>query len=299
MPRLRSVATAVSVLALTAIGSSACAPTVSAPAFVPSGGSPMLRAIPAVHGLSIGERRAVQAVLEDGRERIVSVAIGANTKVADPAIASLEDGVLTGLARGTTTLRISYEPGGYAVTVPIVVTDATPDALELNEITAPRIGERLEVRATVRYADGTVGDATLDADWSTPTANRLFVPNTPETRGAVVAVMPKQATLVARLGDLEARTEIVPAFGEPSGIHVRLAWSHGEFRRFGAFAHWSDGEVREVSAGCLWRVPGTLAFRGLERPQHGPWVAVSDLAWDRIATCELGTSKTSGALFGP
>lgn len=300
MPRLRSLAAATSTAALAAIGAAACAPTTGATPLLPAAEQgPVLRAVPAVHGLAVGERRTVRAVLEDGRERIASIPLGANASVADPAIAALEDGTLTGLARGTTTLRIGYEPGGYAVTVPVVVTDAAAETLALNDVTGARLGERIEVRATIRYADGTVGDATLDAEWSTPTANRLFVPNTPDMRGAVVAIAPKQATLVARLGALEARTEIVPTSGEPSGIHIRLAWSHGEFRRFGAFAHWSDGEVREVSAGCLWRLPGSGAFRGLERPQHGPWVPVSELAWDRVATCELGNSQASGVLFGP
>jgi len=257
-----------------------------------------MRAIPSAHGLQVGERRNVRAVLEDGAERIASIAIGVNATVDDPAIAVLQGGTLVGVSPGTTALRITHDTS-YAVEVPIVVTNAVPVALSINKVIAPRLGERIAVRAVVRYDDGTVADATLDADWSTTTSGRLFVSNTPDTRGAVVAIMPKPATLIARLGELEARTEIVPAFGEPSGIHVRLAWAYGDFRRFGAFAHWSDGETREVSAGCLWRLPGDGPFRGLERARPGPWIPVSAVSWDRVATCELAATKASGALFAP
>jgi len=281
---------AVLLLMLTACGASSgvqpAAPSV-APAVT-------LRAIPAAHGLRVGERRTVRTVVEDGSE--VIAAVSAQGKIDHPTVATFENGMVVGVARGTTTLHLS--DSGRAIDVPIVVTDAEPVSLSIDlPAGSPRLGERIDVRAALRYADGTVGDATLDAEWSTATAVRLVVPNTPATRGAVVAIMPKPATLVARASGLEARAEIAPDFGEPSGIHVRLAWAHGDHRRFGAFAHWSDGATREVSAGCLWRVPGAPPFRGIERAQPGPWLPTTALSWDRIATCELGSTRASGTLF--
>lgn len=276
----------------------ACAPASTVQPAVPAASpTALLRAIPAAHGLRVGERRTVRAVVEDGNELIAAIPIDATSKIESPAIAALENGTLVGVAPGVTTMHVS-DGAGRTVDVPIVVTESEPLSLSIDVPPgAPRLGERIPVRAVIRYADGTIADATLDTDWSTTTTGRLFVPNTTGNRGAVVAIMAKPSTLVARLGALEARTEIAPAFGEPSGIHVRLAWSYGNFRRFGAFAHWPDGATREVSAGCLWRVPGEGAFRGIERPQHGPWLPTSALSWDRLATCELGTTKGSGALF--
>ncbi len=271
-----------------------CAQTLGVPPSIAPAAQPSLRAIPSAHGLRPGERRTVRAVLEEGSERIAAIPL-ANATVEHPEVAVLEGDTLVGVVAGTTTLHLKHD--GYALDVPIIVTAAEPVSLSINKVIAPRLGERIPLQALVRYADDTVGDATLDADWSTTTSARLFVPNTPDTRGAAVAIQPKQATLVARLGELEARTEIVPAFGEPSGIHVRLAWAHGDFRRFGAFAHWTDGETREVSAGCLWRFPGAAPFRGLEHAQPGPWIPVSTVSWDRIATCELAATRASGSLF--
>lgn len=276
----------------------ACAPSTTVqPAVVAPSSTAMLRAVPAAHGLRVGERRTVRAVVEDGTELIGAIAIGANVTIENPAVASLQSGTLVGLARGATTMHIA-DAGGQVVDVPIVVTDAQPESLSIDvPVGSPRVGERIPVRAVVRYSDGTIADATLDTDWSAATPGRLLVPNTIPTRGAVVAIMPKPSTLVARFGELQAQTEIKPAFGEPAGIHVRLAWSYGNHRRFGAFAHWTDGETREVSAGCLWRVPGEPPFRGLEHAQHGPWVPSNALSWDRVATCELGTTSGSAALF--
>lgn len=271
-----------------------CAQTLGPPPSFAPAAQPSLRAIPSAHGLGVGERRAVVAVLEEGSERIASIPL-AKATVEHPEVAVLEGDTLVGVAAGSTTLHLEHAT--HTLDVPIVVTAAEPVALSLNPIVAPRLGERIPVQAVVRYEDGTEGDATLDADWSTATSARLFVPNTPDTRGAVVAIQPKPSTLVARFAGLEARTEIVPEAGEPSGIHVRLAWAHGEFRRFGAFAHWTDGQTREVSAGCLWRFPGAEPFRGLEHPQPGPWIPVSTVSWDRVATCELAATKASGSLF--
>ncbi len=285
------------ILLLAVLLGSACTPTLGVPPPAAPASAPVLRAIPSEHGLQVGERRTVRAVLEEGSERIAELTIGADAVIDNQSIATLEGNTLVAVAAGTTTLHLTHET--YTTDVPIVVTAADAVALSLNQVVAPRLGERITVRAVVHYADGTLGDATLDADWSTTTNNRLLVSNTPATRGAVVAILPKPSTLIARLGALEARTEIAPKFGEPSGIHVRLAWSYGDFRRFGAFAHWSDGETREVSAGCLWRVPGDGAFRGLERAQPGPWIPTSALSWNRTATCELATTSASGTLFAP
>jgi hypothetical protein len=258
--------------------------------------APTLRAIPAAHGLAVGERRTVRAVLEEGSERVATIALGDNAVVEHPEVATLDGDAIVAVAAGNTTLKIDHN--GQSISVPIVVTDAALSKLVLDPIAPCRMGERVPVRATAHYADGTTGDATLDAQWSTPTSALLLVPNTPETRGAVVAISPKTSVLRAELGQLQAATEIAPGFGEPSGIVVRLAWSYGGFRRFGAFAHWSDRQEVEVSAGCLWRVDKE-AFRGIERPTMGPWVPVSELSWDRNATCELGSGRATAALFAP
>lgn len=258
---------------------------------------PTLRAIPAAHGLAVGERRTVRALLEDGAETIGPVAIGENATIEHPAVATLEAGALVGVAAGTTTLKLDHN--GQSITVPIVVTSAALSSLVLDPIAPLRMGERVPVRATAHYDDGTSGDVTLDTDWSSPTNDLLWVPNTPETRGAVVAISAKPSTLRARFGDLLASAAIAPAFGEPSGIQVRLAWSYGNFRRFGAFAHWSDRQEVEVSAGCLWRIGGSPPFRGIEHTNIGPWIPVAELSWDHTATCELASGKASGALFAP
>ena len=281
------------------MGTLACAPTANAPVAMVAPAVAILRAIPAAHGLSVGERRMVRAVVEDGNEHIDSVAIEDRATVDDPSIAILDGKTLVGVAPGTTSLKITDAPRSGTVTIPIVVTAAAPTTLTLEPIAPCRIGQAVPVRATLRYADGTSGDVTLDTHWFTPEPDRLFVPDTPDTRGAVAAIRAKPATLRAQFGGLEAAAEIAPAFGEPSGIEVRIAWSYGNVRRFGAFAHWSDRNEYEVSAGCLWRIEKNTPFRGLERATVGPRVPVGELSWSRVATCELASSRVSGVLFAP
>lgn len=299
-PRLREVIRRhVHVLATGLLLLGACMPAPSAPNVMAPQASAMLRAIPIAHGLGVGERRTVRAVVEDGNEHIASVAIAERATIDDPSIAILEGSTLVGVAPGSTSLRITDTPRSGTVVVPIVVTSAVPISLALEPIAPCRIGQRVGTRATVLYGDGVSGDVTLDTHWFTPEPDRLFVPDTPDTRGAVAPIRDKPATLHARFGELETSVEIAPSFGEPSGIVVRIAWSYGGIRRFGAFAHWSDRNEYEVSAGCLWRVGNDAPFRGLERVTLSPRVPVAELSWSRVATCELATSSARGSLFAP
>lgn len=292
--RVASIASAAALVA-------ACAPQPVAPALPPPEPSALaLHARPAAATLAVSERRTLRAFFADGAELVGSIPLGPAATIDDPEIAELEGEAIVGLAPGSTTLHLVHDaaPLAGATDVPIVVTAAGKAALSIEPVARPHIGEPIAVRALLRYDDGTTADVTYDAAWSTPTPGRLHTSDDPLQRGSVVALGPKPATLVARLDALEASTEIVPLDGEPTLLEVRLVWGFGERRRFGAFAQFADGARREVSGGCLWRVDGGAPFRGLDRPQRGPWVRRDELAWDRIATCELSTSRATGVLFG-
>ncbi len=301
--RLSSAPSAWLVASFSALVAACVTPVPEAPAPPPPQG-PVLHARPTSATLAVGERRAMSLTFRHGAEHVGSLPLGPAATIDDPTIAEIDGSAIVGLAPGATTLHLAHDapPLSGSVDVPIVVTDASPVALAIEPAPRPHVGERIDLRAVLSYADGTSADVTLDAAWSTPTPGRLHVVDAGadalEARGAAVALGPKPARLFAHLGELEASTEIRPLDLEPVVLEVRLAWAWGDRRRFGAYARFADGAERDVSAGCLWRVDAGAPFRGLDRPQHGPWVRTSELAWNRVATCELSTSRATGVLFG-
>lgn len=272
----------------------------SAPPFLPATppSAPPLHVFPATRVLRVGQSASVLAAFYDGDERIDGVVLSAT--LDDASVASFDAGKVTGLRAGKTTLHLAAkEPVESTVDVAVVVRDDDPVALTIEPIAPARIGERVHAQATAHMADGSTWDATYDADWSVSPETDAAVATADIERGDVVSLTAKPVIVSATLGALQASTQLATRGGAPVGIEVRHAWSYGDKRRFAAYARYADGEVREVTAGCSWRVDDGAAWRGIARAPQGPWVDASELSWDRTATCVLAGTAGKAALFAP
>jgi len=249
-----------------------------------------LRALPGQVDVAVGAKATPRAMFVESEELVATLALEGHAKIADETVASLVGGVVVGNAPGATTMHIENEqPLEGAVDVPIVVHAAPPTELVIEALPMMRIGESVPLKATAHWAEGT-SDATYDVEWS---SDGLALVDT--AARSVAALSENPSKLSAKLGTLAVSTSVTPSGKPPVAIEIHVAWSWLDQRRFGAFARYEDGEVREVSAACAWTTEG----KPWSSPVSiGPRVQAAALSWDKIATCTVAGVKGSGSLFG-
>ena len=190
------------------------------------------------------------AVFTDGSK--ADVTSSATWASSPPDVVSVTpSGVVTGLKAGSAVVTATFSGifGATPVTVsgaPIVGLTLSPTAATI----AP--GGGVTLTATVRFADGSTGDVTASAAWSSSDAAVANV-----ATGAVKGVAPGSATISASFGGFvgAATITVSPATltsitCSPDPATVPL----GATRALTAQGFYSDGSLRDVTKDVAWSI---------------------------------------------
>lgn len=159
-------------------------------------------------------------------------------------------GLARALTRGTAEVRAAL--GSLAGSTSVTVTDAVLEALELfpAEATLPA-GVAARYSATGRYSNGTTADLTTQVTWSSAAPAVVTMSNAPGTEGEARAVMPGEAQLSARLGDITGTAHVTVTAATVTGLELspsNATLAAGLSRDFTATATYSDGTSRPMTA---------------------------------------------------
>lgn len=144
----------------------------------------------------------VMAEYQDGTK--ADVTERSKWAVRDKAIATAEDGVITGIAPGKTTVTATY--GGKRVSITVEVKEAK----ELKRISASKqtvnlkAGKTQQVKLTAYYKDGSKVDVSEKAEWTTSDKRVASVKD-----GVITAIAPGSATIKVEYRGKTATVKVI------------------------------------------------------------------------------------------
>ncbi|MGO9452235.1 MAG: beta strand repeat-containing protein [Candidatus Binataceae bacterium] len=174
--------------------------------------------------------------------------------VATVSNASGSQGLVTGVAAGTTT--ISATSGGIMDSTPVTVTSATLDAIEVFPHTltiANGVKEQLSAIGT--FSDGTTLNLTSAVTWVTSNPTFVTVSNSEGTQGQVTGHSPGSATVTASLGTLSDSAQVTvdsAALNSITVTPVDPTVAKGIAAQFTATGNYSDGTIEDLTQSVTW-----------------------------------------------
>ena len=111
--------------------------------------------------IKVGETTEIEATVEPADATNKNVA----WSTSDENVATVEDGVITGVAAGNATITVTTEDGGFTADCEVTVTSIAVESISLNlENTSLKIGATVELVATVLPEDATNKEVTWSSD---------------------------------------------------------------------------------------------------------------------------------------
>jgi uncharacterized protein YjdB len=163
---------------------------------------------PSVPAMAPGTERKLTAMVttSDGSQVDWSAGFIWSSSASSVATVSAE-GVVTGLAPGTTTITATFTWLTDSTTV--TITPATLSSLSITPGTLSLpVGLVQPLRAIGQFSDGTAQDLTSQATWSTSDASRVTVGDEPWAKGKITGVALGSATVTASFGGISATAAI-------------------------------------------------------------------------------------------
>lgn len=218
---------------------------------------PELRVSPETLTLQAGESQALAVTYKtvDGTESDVTQTAG--YRVADPTVAEVNAGNVTGLAAGTTTIEVEHE--GLTKTVAVTVTPeggeeqadlrVNPESLTL------QAGESQALAVTYKAIDGTESDVTETAEYRV--ADPLIAT---VTNGNVTGVAEGTTTIEVVYGGFSrtVTVTVIPEGGEEQAELLvspgTLTLQVGESQALAVTYKAVDGTESDVTAAAAYRV---------------------------------------------
>ncbi|MGO0062573.1 Ig-like domain-containing protein [Brevibacillus fluminis] len=183
------------------------------------------------------------AYYQDGREEDITEK--AQWSSASTAVAEVRQGVVTGIATGSTTVTATY--GKRFLTIPVsvgVIKSLTADQTKL----ILSKGKTAKVALTVEYADGLKKDVTTLATWASAQEAVATV-----TDGAVTAVAAGKTTITATY---EGKTVSIPIEIDQaqslSASVTTIVMGTGESKQVTLTATTADGTAKNVTDDAEW-----------------------------------------------
>ncbi|MET3287594.1 UNVERIFIED_CONTAM: uncharacterized protein YjdB [Brevibacillus sp. OAP136] len=183
------------------------------------------------------------AYYQDGRE--VDITTKAQWSSASTAVAEVRQGVVTGIATGSTTITATY--GKRFLTIPVsvgVIKSLTADQTKLSMDK----GKTAKVALTVEYADGMKKDVTTLATWASAQEAVATV-----TDGVVTSVAAGKTTITATY---EGKTVSIPVEIDQaqslSASVTTIVMGTGESKQVTLTATTADGTSKNVTDDAEW-----------------------------------------------
>ena len=211
------------------------------------------------NAVSVGQYILLTAtgLLADGTKQDLTVA--ATWKSSDPSLTTIaldsasSKEKVTGVKAGTVTITATYQ--GITGTASVTVTAAAITKIDITPV-QPILqqGTSRAFQATATYADGTTGDVTSQAAWTTSDASIATV--TSSGTGVVVrALAAGTATITATVGTSKGTTAVTVTTPTLASIAVTPStWSPnvGGTQAFTATGTYSDSSTADLTISVTW-----------------------------------------------
>lgn len=214
----------------------------------------------------------VHATFTDGAR--LDVTAGATWSTNELAVALVERGAVVGLAPGSAQLEASYQGGTASVSVTVTPAELVGLSLTPPVATVP-LGTFVPLQALGTYTDGSVGDLTDQATWSSADPAAVQVSNVAGQAGhAFGLIRYAQALVTAQLPGTSLSATSLVEVGAPevtsfsidqaSTVKSRIFLA-GTDLQLSATATFTDGTTADATALLWWE-------------SFSPAVALADLA---------------------
>lgn len=201
----------------------------------------------------------VQATFTDGAR--LDVTAGATWSTNELAVALVEAGAVVGLAPGSAQLEARYQGGAASLTVTVTPAELVELVLTPPAATVP-LGTFVPLRALGTYTDGSVGDLTDQATWSSADPAAVQVSNVAGQSGhAFGLIRYAQALVTAQLpGTSYSATSLVEvgapevtsfSIDQASKVKSRI-FTAGTDLQLSATATFTDATTADATALLRW-----------------------------------------------
>ena len=195
-----------------------------------------------------------QGTFTDGTTQDVTNSVHWSSSAADVATASSSppnSGLASTISPGNTTITATL--GSVAGTANLIVTSAIPAAIEVNPPSpSVVIGGTEQFLATAIYSDGTSGDVTASASWSSSVVTVATMGSS--TPGLAGSTGTGETRISANFGGLSGSTtlivqdQLVSIALLPSGVSLAT----GSTQQFTASGTYSSGVVENLTDSVAW-----------------------------------------------
>ena len=174
---------------------------------------------------------------------------------SSPSVATVADGIVTGVAPGTTTITATFS--WVTASAQLTITPAILSSLSVEPaaLTLP-IGPIHPLRATGHFSDGTTQDLTAQAVWGSSNTSRATVGDLLGSKGKVSGISAGSATISASFGGIGASAAIDVSTAVLQSIGV-LYPPAGRLMMFmdlpmAASGTYSDGSSFDITGQTTW-----------------------------------------------
>ncbi|MBW4081509.1 Ig-like domain-containing protein [Paenibacillus sp. S150] len=180
----------------------------------------------------------------DGSDKTLTDEVEWST--SDAKIASVEDGLITGVDAGTAV--ITAKAG--TVTATITVNVGLVDELAANaSLITMAAADKEQITLTATDSAGVETDVTADADWTTSKATVATV-----KKGLVTGVLKGKATITASYGGQQTSINIeVDQVSKIEASAISLAMKSGGTSKVTVTITYSDGKTKDVTDKAEWK----------------------------------------------
>lgn len=184
-------------------------------------------------------------------------------------------GLATTKSQGTTTITAQLR--SISGSASLVVGPAVPSSVAVTPATANvALGLTQQFSAKVTYSDGTTGDATSSATWSSSTTVVATI-----TSGFAMTESQGNTTITAQVGSVSGSASLVVGPAALTSIALRgpATIQLGGTAQFKAMGNYTDGTQQDLSSTVIWSL--ATAFRaqisvaGLLTPNSTGWENVT------------------------
>jgi len=184
-------------------------------------------------------------------------------KSSNPTVATISQGLATGLVAGTTAISAAVPPDGHSFIVsnPSSLTVAVPFMVSVTvkpANPAVQLGNELQLTATANFNDGSTADiTTIGVIWASSNPAVATISNAQGSQGQAMGLAAGTTTITARSGSapIVGATTLVVSTGPVGSIAVRPAFATvplGDDQQFAASITLPDGSAQDATASVIW-----------------------------------------------
>ena len=222
--------------------------------------------VPPAVTLQVGETQVLTAIANFSDNSVLDVSVTAVWASSNPSIASVAQGLVTGVAPGSADITATYSGLTGFTTATVASAPPPPPPVLTGVVVTPQsatlvVGQSQQFLANAIYSDGSAPDVTASAEWQVEQPAIASV-----AAGLVTALAPGTTGVRARFGGLfDTSSVTVSSVAPPPGAVLTgvvvtpqsATLVVGQSQQFLATAIYSDGSTLDVTTSAEWRVRQT------------------------------------------